>query len=190
MEKGGVVVFPTRGLYGLAADATDPRAVDEVFRIKNRPLDKPLSILVKDMEALERFAGPVGPSARRLMESFWPGHLTVVLPAKPALPPALTGGTGTIGVRLPEHPVALALAKAFGNPLTATSANLSGQPGCSDIRKLAPEILRQCQLVLDSGVLAGGSGTTIVDATGPEVRILREGRISSAQIRQVLEKSN
>ena len=189
MEKGGVVVFPTRGLYGLAADATDIRAIGEVFRIKNRPLDKPLSILVKDMEALEKFAGPVGPSARRLMETFWPGHLTVVLPARPALPPALTGGTGTIGARVPEHPVALALAKASKNPLTATSANLSGQPGCFDIRKLAPEILRECSLVLDGGVLAGGPGTTIIDATSPEVRILREGRISSARIFQVLEKS-
>ncbi len=189
VEHGGIVVFPTRCLYGLAANSLDPKAVERIYRIKMRPGIKPILVLIENEDALGKIVSEIGPKTRVLMEKFWPGNVTILFPALPCLPDALTGGTGKIGVRLPAHPAASALAKACKNPITGTSANLSGQPGCADIRDLPPEILREVDSVLDAGPLAGGAGSTVVDATGPAPRVLREGKIAASDIFAALEKN-
>lgn len=179
---GGVVVFPTRGLYGLAADALNPAAVDRVFRLKGRPSGKPILVLVHRLEDVLRLTTAVPLAAQILMARFWPGGLTLVLPAAPRLPANLTSGTGAIGIRLASHPVAVGLAKAVGGPITGTSANLSGDPAAATVAAISPEILAGADLILDAGPLAGGSGSTVVEVTGPTPRILREGAVPAREI--------
>lgn len=190
ITNGGLVVFPTRCLYGLAADALNPEAVSKVFRIKCRPSAKPILVLIKSLESLHPIVRKIPPLARNLMTEFWPGNLTIILSARQGLSKALTGDTGKIGVRLPGHPVALALTRLLDNPITGTSANLSGQPGVDDIKNLNPAILNKVDLVLDAGSLSGGTGSTVVDVTCNKCRILREGTVSSEKIFDTLAKLN
>ncbi len=187
VRGGGVVCFPTRCLYGLGADAFNPAAVERVFEIKQRPPGLPLLVLISRPEQLEELAAKVTPAARLLMERFWPGRLTLVLDARPEVPPRLTAGTGRIGVRLAAHPVARALVEAFGRPLTGTSANLSGGGGCRRIAELGPRVAGQVQLILDAGDLKGGVGSTVVDVTGESPAMIREGEVSRPEILAVLK---
>jgi len=177
IRAGGVVVFPTRALYGIGTNAFDMEAVDRVFKIKRRPKNKPLPILIKSRSDLEHLAAEIPEPAIRLMDRFWPGKLTIVFMASPSLPEHLAGRTKTIAVRLPAHPVAAALANAAGCPITATSANLSGHTGCSDICCLPESITKNADMVLDAGPLSGGTGSTIIDVTKPPPVILRQGDI-------------
>jgi L-threonylcarbamoyladenylate synthase len=188
IRAGGIIIFPTRGLYGLAADANNPIAISKIFTVKNRPSAKPLLVLIKNQEALEPLVQNIPPEARQLMKEFWPGKLTIIFPARQTLSPILTGNTGKIGVRLPGYPVALALAELLDNPITGTSANVSGQPGIADIRNLDSTILDKVDLVLDAGPLLGGTGSTIVDITQKKCHIIRQGLISQEQIFAVLNK--
>lgn len=183
---GGVLVVPTRGLYGLAADAAHAPAVERVFALKGRPADKPLLLLIPDLEHLGALVAEVPPAAVTLMANFWPGRLTLVMRAKPEVSARLTAGTGRIGVRLPGHPVAAALLAAVGRPITATSANLSGGPGCSRVADLPPAIREGADLILDAGELHGGAGSTVVDVTCDPPRILRMGAIAPAAIERLL----
>ena len=178
IQNGGVVVFPTTGLYGLAADATHPAAIEKVFAIKRRPSNKPLLILVPDRDAISNLVQEIPPAAERAMASFWPGKLTLVFKASTGILPSLTAGTGHIGIRLPVHPVAQALVRAVGRPITATSANLSGQSGCSCIADLEPAVTESVDLILDAGPLEGGAGSTILDVTCDPPIVLREGAVS------------
>lgn len=182
MRAGGVVCFPTRCLYGLGADAFQPEAVERVFAIKERPQNQPLLVVISRLEQMAGLAAVVPPAARLLMERIWPGRLTIVLPALPDLPAPLTAGTGTIGVRLASHPVARALAAALDRPITATSANLSGEAGCRDIAELDPRIARRVDLILDAGPLKGGVGSTVVDVTRDPPVILREGEVPKYEV--------
>jgi L-threonylcarbamoyladenylate synthase len=177
--SGGIVIFPTRCLYGLAADALNPDAVCRIFKIKNRPSDKPLLILIKNQDALHSLVQNIPPHAQRLMKAFWPGKLTIIFSARQTLSKILTGNTDKIGVRLPGHPVASALTKLLDNPITGTSANLSGQSGVADIRNLDSMILDKVDLVLDAGPLLGGAGSTVVDVAQNKCIIVREGIISA-----------
>ena len=186
ISSGGLVVFPTSGLYGLAADALSTAAVENVFEAKGRGSDKPLLILIGHQDDLARLVTDVPPAAAVLMDELWPGGLTLVLPAAPTLPKALTAGTGKIGIRLPAHPVARALVEIAGRPITGTSANVSGQPGCSQIDTLDEKIAQTADLILDAGCLAGGAGSTVVDATGAKTVILRHGAISKDAIEKAL----
>ena len=187
ISSGGLVVFPTSGLYGLAADALNPVAVEKIFAAKGRRGDNPILILIGHPEGLAQLVTAVPPAAARLMETIWPGGLTLVLPAAPILPQVLTAGTGKIGIRLPAHPVARELVKIVGRPITGTSANLSGQPGCSRIDTLAQEIAQTADLILDAGRLDGGAGSTVVDVTGVRPIILRRGVIPEDAIRKALQ---
>lgn len=182
IRNGGVVVCPTSGLYGLAADPFQPAAVARVFAIKARPAHMPLLVLIDTREAIRRLATQVPAAAEALMARFWPGGLTLLMPARPDLPGALTGGGSKIGIRQAAHPVARALAKAAGGAITGTSANPSGQPGCSDIKRLDPEVAAQVDLILDAGPLAGGPGSTVVDGTTNPPQVLREGALALADL--------
>ncbi len=189
MRGGGVVCIPTRCLYGLAADALNPAAVERVFEIKERPADLPLLVLISRPEQLEGLAGEITEAARLLMERFWPGRLTLVLAARPGIAARLTAGTGRIGIRLAAHPVARALVEAFGRPVTGTSANLSGAGGCRKIAELDPRVAARVELILDAGELKGGIGSTVVDVTGEEPLMIREGEVSRVEIKAALKSA-
>jgi len=178
IKAGGTVVYPTRCLYGLGADAFNAAAVDKIYSIKQRPAQKPILILIDHSRQLKRLVTQVPTIAEKLMRQFWPGKVTIVFEAGSGVSPVLTGGSGKIGVRLPGHPVASALVEAVASPITGTSANLSGSPGCHQISDLAPQVARRLELVLDAGPLAGGAGSTVVDVTqGDRPLVLREGVI-------------
>jgi L-threonylcarbamoyladenylate synthase len=185
IRNGGVVVFPTHGLYGLGADPLNTAAVERIFAIKGRQAHKALLVLIADLASLERVAERPNAQAQELMRHFWPGRVTIVLRARPELPAAVTGSDGTIGVRLVAHPVAAALVRAVGGPITGTSANISGSGGCATLEAMDAGLLDGVDLTLDAGPLAGGPGSTVVDATGRTLRILREGAVPSEEIRRV-----
>ena len=187
LREGGIVVFPTTCLYGMAADAFNPEAVNAVFRIKNRLPDNPLLILIQDKTVLKDVAETVPPDAIKLMDRFWPGKITIILKASSDIPDNLTGGTGKIGVRIPGHPVATALVNSFKHPITGTSANISTRPGCADIASLSPEIKNRAGLILDAGPLKGGSGSTVIDVSEKPYRLIREGAISKIELANFLK---
>ncbi len=182
LQSGGTVVFPTRCLYGLGADAHHTEAVARIYDIKQRRRRKPILILVHERESLARWAQTIPETGHRLMDRFWPGRLTLVFDARPEVSEVLTGGTGKIGIRLCGHPVARALIQAAGLAITGTSANLSGRPGCPTVESLPPEILARTDLILDAGPLSGEAGSTVVDVTEDAPKILREGVISEAEV--------
>lgn len=186
LKGGGLVVFPTRCLYGIAADAGNIIAVEHLYRVKHRLADRPIPILVDGYGMLSRVAQDIPTPARRLLKTVWPGRLTVVLWARPRLPDILTAGTGNIGIRMPAHPVARALVQRFGRPLTATSANISDQLGCNDLAHLSPVLYHGVDLVLDAGPLEGGVGSTVLDLTIFPYRILREGAVARAELAAIL----
>jgi L-threonylcarbamoyladenylate synthase len=186
VRQGGVIVFPTRSLYGLGADAMNRAAVERVIAIKQRPDNNPILVLIDSKNQLEMLAGKIPPAADAIMKAFWPGRVTLVFDARDTLPDLLTAQTGKIGVRLPGHPVAAAMLRRINGPVTGTSANLSGRPACSRLADLDPQITGQVDLVLDAGVLRGGVGSTVVDVTEHPPRILREGEVTADEIGQAL----
>ncbi len=186
ITAGGVVIFPTQSLYGLGANALDEDAVDRIFQIKQRPPDKPVLVLIKSIPEIRHIVREVPPAAEKIMKALWPGGITLVCFARPDLPRNLTAGTGKIGVRLPLHPVTRHLVDAASGPITGTSANLSGQAGCSKISEIDPRVLGEVDMVLDSGTLIGGSGSTVVDVTVSPPHILREGLVPSSRILEAI----
>ena len=189
IKNGGVIVFPTQYLYGLGADALNAKAVDRVFEIKQRSYHKPLLVLIPHRKDLTKLVRHVSSAAVHIMNCFWPGAVTLIFKAKDTLPANLTADTGKVGIRMPQHPVALALSKAVGCPLTATSANIAGDSGCSRVSDIDPRILDKVDLILDAGPLKGGIGSTVVDVTVDPPKILREGAIPATDIFIALEDS-
>jgi L-threonylcarbamoyladenylate synthase len=182
IKDGGIIVFPTQYLYGLGADALNAEAVERVFEIKQRSYHKPLLVLIPHRKDLTRLVQHVSLAAVHIMNCFWPGAVTLIFKANDILPANLTADTGKVGIRMPQHPVALALSKAVGGPLTATSANITGSSGCSTISDVDPRISDKVDLILDAGPLKGGIGSTVVDVTVDPPIILREGAIPAKDI--------
>jgi L-threonylcarbamoyladenylate synthase len=180
---GEVVVVPTDTVYGIAVDPVRPGATDRLFAIKARPTDVALPILAADAEQAFALAADVPPVARALAEAFWPGGLTLVVPRRPGLGFDLGGADdATIGVRVPDHEVPLALARAVG-PIATTSANLHGRPTPETAAEVAAE-LSGIGVVLDGGRCAGAPSTVVV-CTGGRARVVREGRIGIHQLEAV-----
>ena len=177
LAKGGLVAFPTETFYGLGANALDAEAVRRVFVAKGRPESKPVLVLVDSVEMAESLVKEVPAAARKLMSRYWPGPLTLVFKAIASAPEELTGGTGTIGIRLPRHPVAFELVHAAGVPLTAPSANLSGVPPPTTAADVTRALSGKIDLILDGGATAGGLPSTILDVTVTPPRLLRRGAL-------------
>ena len=190
IRTGGVVVFPAQCLYGLACNAADARAVQSIFGLKQRPETKALLILIQGPDQVPNLVKAIPPAAACLMDAFWPGGITLVFDAADQLDEALTAGTGKIGIRLPGHPVARALVQAAGCPITGTSANLSGHPGCDKARDLPREITQGADLVLDAGALKGGTGSTVVDVTTTPITLLRQGAVAKTDIIKALSQDH
>jgi len=184
IRRGGVVVFPTTGLYGLGADGWNVDAIERVFHVKNRPAANPILILVPDAEVISTLVEEIPSEAREIIHRFWPGSVTLVFRARSPVSPLLTAGTGKIGIRLPAHPAAAQLVSTVGAPITGTSANLSGEPGVSNVGDLPGEIIDRVDMVLDAGSLQGGQGSTVVDVTTDPPTVLREGMVSAARMTQ------
>jgi L-threonylcarbamoyladenylate synthase len=187
IRQGGVVSFPTRCFYGLGVDAFNIAAVDRIFKIKQRAADKPILVLIKDQKDLPDLVKYIPQKALKIMEHLWPGRITMVFDAIDTLPENLTAGSGKIGIRLPGHKVAAELVRAVGNPITGTSANLSGAQGAHRILDLNPHIADTLDLILDAGPLKGGVGSTVVDMTTNPPRILREGEVVESVIFSVFD---
>ena len=183
LRAGEAIVVPTDTLYGLAALPTVPGAVDRLFSLKGRPADTPIAVLVAGIEQVEALADLSG-AARRLADAFWPGPLTMVLPRRAGVDLPLGEPHATIGVRWPDHPVIAALAEAVG-PLATTSANRTGEPTPATAGEAAASLVGDVAVVLDGGACAG-TASTVVDLTGPDLRVLREGAITESALRATL----
>jgi len=186
LKSGGVIAFPTETFYGLGADARDETAIDKIFGIKGRDFKNPILVVIGDRVHLDAFAADVPMQARKLMDRFWPGPLTIIFRAATSVSPKLTAGSGKIGIRLTSHPIATAISKRLGGPVTATSANLSGAPECTSAVEVLSQLEGKIAGIVDGGQTPGGKGSTIVDATVSPVKVLREGVIPAALIQDTL----
>ncbi len=186
LKGGGIVVYPTDTLYGLGADTFNEAAVRRIYRIKHRPLDQPLPVLIADKSGLAQLTDAMSEAAWILAERFWPGGLTLVVLKLPSVPEWVTAGGNTVAVRIPDHPIALNLIRALGTPLIGTSANLSGSPGFTSAEEVRAQIGDEVDFILDGGVCPAGIESTVVDVTGKFPVILREGAISRNDIAKCL----
>ncbi len=189
LRRGDLVVYPTETLYGLGADATQERALHRLVDLKVRPAGKPISVLISGRGMLEEIACSPRPLAERLMARFWPGPLTLVVAARSGVSEILTAGSGSIGVRLSSHPAATALVSALGHPLTSPSANPAGAEPPVTIDRARGYFGDRIAFYVDGGRLPGGVGSTVVDVTGEEPRIVREGTISTAALYAALSEA-
>ena len=187
LRGGGMVAFPTDTVYGLGALAFDGAAVKRIYTAKGRPVEKAIPILLGDEADLAKVTMGVPDLASRLAAHYWPGPLTLVIPKHPDLPEAVSA-TATIGVRMPDHPVARMLLQAAG-PMAVTSANISGQPSPTTAQEVHDQLGGRIALIIDGGRTPGGVPSTVVDCTGAEPLILREGPISKEEILAVLRES-
>ncbi len=181
LRKGGVIAFPTDTVYGLGADAFNPTAVERIYEIKDRPKHRQLPLLIADVERLATLAEPIPEIAWFLARQFWPGGLTLVLPKTDSLPAYLASGS-TIAVRVPDHPVCLALIQHLGNPIIGTSANISGQPAALTAEEVGQQLGGKIDFIINGGKCPGGKESTVVDITRESPIILRQGIIPSDEI--------
>lgn len=186
LKKGGLVAFPTETVYGLGGNALDPEASGKIYAAKGRPSDNPLIVHIAELEALDKIAAEIPPSAYALAEAFWPGPLTMIFRKKEIVPYATTGGLDTVAVRMPSHPAALALIKAGGGYIAAPSANTSGRPSPTKAAHVAEDLSGKIDVIIDGGDVGIGLESTIVDLTEEEPAILRPGYVNEAMLREVL----
>ncbi|MFH7320656.1 L-threonylcarbamoyladenylate synthase [Desulfurivibrio sp. D14AmB] len=186
IRAGGMVAFPTETYYGLAVDPFNREALSRLFAVKRRAPDKPILCLVHERGQLELLARRVPASYEPLITAFWPGPLTLIFEAREEVPLVLTGYSGTVGIRISSHPLATRLAAAFGGPISATSANLSGLPAAASAAEVTAQLGPDVDLVLDGGATPGGRGSTLVGLAGDEPVLIRPGVISQEEL---MEKS-
>lgn len=188
LKAGELVAFPTDTVYGLAAGAFDPRGIDQLYAVKERDSLKAIPVLLSRVEELSLVTSAMTTIASRLAQRFWPGPLTLVVPRHPGLP-ANISTTATIGVRMPDHPVALAVLRLTG-PLAVTSANRSGQESPSTAQEVFDQLAGRIPLILDGGRTPGGVSSTVVDCTGSAPVILRQGPLTASDLAQALLVDN
>lgn len=177
LRGGGLVAFPTETVYGLGADATNPQAIERLNQVKGRPPDKPYSLHLYSPDQMRAFVTDLPPAAARLIERFWPGPLTIVVPGKDGR---------TVGFRLPDHPIAQAFLRACGVPVAAPSANRSGSPPPTDVTEVLEALDGSIECVLDGGPTRLGRESTVVEVIDARVEIRRAGAIGADAIRAAL----
>ncbi len=182
LKQGGVAAFPTDTVYGVGAAINIEKAVAKVYQIKGRPLSRALPILLADKSQIAEVAKVVPPLAWLLADKFLPGALTMVLPKAESIPDIVTGGGNTVAVRIPAHPVPIALVRGLGVPIAGTSANLSGQPSALTSQEAHIQLDNKVDMIIDGGRCPGGQESTLVDLTGETPVILREGAISREEL--------
>lgn len=187
LRQGRLVAFPTETVYGLGADASNPDAVRRIFHAKGRPADHPLIVHIPSIDCLSDWALTVPDAARQLAARFWPGPLALILTKKSEVPLVVTGGQSTVGLRMPDHPVALRLLRAFGGGIAAPSANRFCRISPTQAAHVEEELGDAVDLILDGGACQVGVESTIVDLSGNRPRLLRPGHITRHDIEAVLQ---
>lgn len=182
MQHGGVVAFPTDTVYGIGASLAHPDALERIFKVKQRDRDRTLPLLLSSAEELDKVTEFVEPALLRLASAFWPGPLTVALPARRSLPPYVVAADNTVGVRVPDHSVALTLAQRCGGAIAVTSANLSGQLPARRPEEIDPALADELDLILDGGIAKGALASTVIRLEGATISVIREGAISTPAI--------
>ncbi len=186
IRDGGLVAFPTETVYGLGANGLDPQAVKKIYQAKGRPSDNPLILHIADRSQLEQLVCCVSCKVNKLIQFFWPGPLTLVLKKKQHIPDAVTGGLDTVAVRMPSHPVALALIEAAGVPIAAPSANRSGRPSPTLVEHVIHDLQGKVEMIIDGGPCEKGIESTVLDMTADEPILLRPGGVSVEDLKRVL----
>jgi L-threonylcarbamoyladenylate synthase len=189
LRAGELVAFPTETVYGLGADASNPRAIAKIFAAKGRPADHPLIVHLPDASHLERWAVDIPETARKLAAAFWPGPLTLILKRHPSVLDAITGGQDTVGLRVPNHPLALQLLREFDGGVAAPSANRFGHVSPTTAAHVREELGDAVTMILDGGPCAVGIESTILDLSSGEPRILRPGMLDAEAIGAVLGRA-
>ncbi len=185
IRRGGLVAFPTETVYGLGADAFNPSAVKKIYKAKGRPADNPLISHICSIEQAEKLAAFIPTDARKLMEHFWGGPLTIILKKRPEVPSVVSAGLDTVSIRFPSHSVAYELIKASEVPIAAPSANLSGSPSPTSARHCISDLMGRVDMIIDGGDCVIGLESTVVDMTGETPVILRPGAITAEDIANV-----
>jgi L-threonylcarbamoyladenylate synthase len=181
---GGIIAYPTETFYGLGADATNEKAIQKIFAVKGRDFKNPISLIIGQTDDIYPLVQDVPEAAKKLMDAFWPGALTIVFSASTMVSPLLTAGSGKIGLRVSSHSAAQGIVQKLKRPLTATSANLTGTPECVSATDVALQLGDKIDAIIDMGNTPGTIGSTIIDVTCTPPAILREGAIS----RKTIEK--
>jgi L-threonylcarbamoyladenylate synthase len=188
IEAGGVIAYPTDTFYGLGADPKNPDAVKRLFEIKGRQVGQPILLLLHDRGKVAEWAAESSAEAEALMDAFWPGPLTLVFTALPAVLQELTGGTGRIGLRVPGNAVTRSLLQALGTALTGTSANRSGGPDLQTALDVAGMLGDKVDVILDAGRTVGGKPSSVVDVSASELTMVREGAVPEHELRSTVHK--
>lgn len=186
IQQGGLVAFPTETVYGLGADALKAQAAMKIYQAKGRPSDNPLIVHIAERDALYSIVENVPETAVRLAEKFWPGPLTMILPKTDCVPLDTTGGLDTVAVRMPDHPIALALIQASGGFVAAPSANTSGRPSPTKAEHVAEDLTGRIDMIIDGGTVGIGLESTIIDLSGTMPTILRPGAITLEMLSEVI----
>lgn len=186
IREGGLVAFPTETVYGLGGNAFDPEASKKIYAAKGRPSDNPLIAHIADFDRLGELAAEIPEAAKKLMERYWPGPMTLIFKKTDRVPYSTTGGLDTVAVRMPSHPVARDLIRAAGVPIAAPSANRSGRPSCTRAEHVREDLDGEIEMILDGGPVGIGLESTIIDVTGEIPSLLRPGFISEEMLRALL----
>jgi L-threonylcarbamoyladenylate synthase len=189
LRQGGLVAYPTDTVYGLGAWASLTQAVEHVYEIKERPRNMPLPLLLADVSQIGEFTEEIPQIALPLINSFLPGALTLVLIKSSSVPDIITGGGKTVAIRIPAHPIPVALIRGLGAPIVGTSANISGRSSLLAADEVYAQLGDRVDLIIDGGRCPGGKESTVVDVTGGKVMIIREGAISREELERVCQST-
>ena len=184
IKQGKIVVFPTETVYGIGANGLDEKAVKKLYEVKQRPLNKPITLLVSNMEMVESVAKDITETEYKIMEKFFPGPLTIILKKKEIVPDIVTSGQDTVGVRMPSGEIARKLIEKAGVPLATPSANITGQPSGTDLQEIEKNFKEKVDFYIDGGECEIGLASTIVQVVEGRIQILRQGSITLEDINQ------
>ena len=188
IKKGGIVIFPTETVYGIGTNGLDEKAIKRLYEIKQRPLNKPISLLVSNIEMVEQVAKNISILEYKIMQNFFPGPLTIILEKKDIVPNILTSNTNTVGIRMPSGEIARKLIEYAGVPIATPSANISGKPSGTNIKDIQKDFDGKVDYFIDNGESKLGIPSTIVRVINDEIHILRQGSISMEQIKAIFNK--
>ena len=186
IKDGGVAVFPTETVYGIGVNGTNENAIKKLYKIKNRPYDKPISLLVNSFDMINKVAKDISDTEYKLMKAFFPGPLTIILNKKAIVPNILTANTNTVGIRMPENEIALKLIKYANVPIATSSSNISGKPSRTNVQDIMRDFEDEVDIYIDEGKSKIGLASTVVQIIDNKLHILRKGAVSEEQIAKIL----
>lgn len=188
IKQGKIVVFPTETVYGIGTNGLDSQAVKKLYEVKQRPLNKPISLLVSNMEMVHTIARDITEVEYKIMEKFFPGPLTIILKKKDIVPDIVTAGQDTVGIRMPSGEIARKIVEIAGVPIAAPSANITGEPSGTNLQEIKGQFEGKADFFIDGGTSELGLASTIVQVVGGKTQILRQGSITLEQINNAIER--